>query len=59
VGTAVMSFIIWGVSQFITSLLPFLAVATLLGGVAYILTNLLLGGQEIPRLVRLVRSRAV
>ena len=59
VGTAVMSLVIWGIGQYITSLFPFLAIATLVGGGTYILTNLLLGGQEIPRLIRLIRSRTV
>jgi putative peptidoglycan lipid II flippase len=59
VGTAVMSLVIWGVGQFVTGLFLFLAVATLLGGGSYVLVNLLLGGQEIPRLIRLVRSRSV
>jgi putative peptidoglycan lipid II flippase len=59
VGTAVMALVIWSVGQFVTSLFLFLAIATLLGGGAYVMTNLLLGGQEIPRLIRLVRSRTV
>jgi putative peptidoglycan lipid II flippase len=59
VATAVMSLVIWGVGQSVAGLFPFLAIAALLGGGAYVLTNLLLGGQEIPRLIRLVRARAV
>lgn len=55
--TAVMSLVIWVIGQFISNLFLFLSVATLAGGVVYVIANLLLGGQEIPRLIRLIRAR--
>lgn len=57
VGTAVMSLLILGVRQLITSSILFLLVAALVGVVSYVALNLLLGGKEIPALLRLVRKQ--
>lgn len=52
-----MSLVIVGIGRFITNTLLFLAIGGLVGAVSYLLLNLLLGGQEIPSLIRLIRDR--
>lgn len=56
-GTAVLSLLILGIRQLITSPLPFLLVAGSVGVASYIVLNLLLGGKEIPALLRLIRKQ--
>lgn len=55
--TAVMSAVIVLLSRLIDSQPLFLATATILGTLTYILLNLLLGGQELPTAWRLWRER--
>lgn len=55
--TAGMSLVIIAISRLITAPFLFLAVGTAAGALSYILLNLLLGGQEIPYLLRLVRQQ--
>ena len=57
--TAVMSLLIIGLRQVITSPIFFLFIAGAAGVLSYILLNLLLGGREIPNLLRLVRKQPV
>ncbi|MCA9926478.1 MAG: murein biosynthesis integral membrane protein MurJ [Anaerolineales bacterium] len=57
VGTAVMSGVMLLIGQIIATPLLYLAAAGAAGGVTYILLNLLLGGREIPALLRLVRGQ--
>lgn len=56
-GTAVLTGLILLIGQFITSSLPFLLIGGSVGVVSYVALNLLLGGQEIPTLLRLVRKQ--
>jgi putative peptidoglycan lipid II flippase len=53
--TGGMSLTIIVVNQILTEPLPFLIVGALGGGSIYLLLNLLLGGREIPTLLRLIR----
>lgn len=55
--TAVMSLLIIGLRQVITSPIFFLFIAGASGIISYTLLNLLLGGREIPALLRLVRKQ--
>lgn len=57
VATGIISLIILGVRQVITSSLLFLLVGGTVGTVGYITLNLLLGGKEIPNLLRLIRKQ--
>lgn len=57
VGTAVLTVLILLIRQFISSSILFLLVAGSVGVVSYIASNLLLGGQEIPTLLRLIRKQ--
>ncbi len=54
--TAVMTLLILGIRQLITAPVPFLLVAGVAGVLSYIVLNLLLGGREIPDLIRLIRK---
>jgi putative peptidoglycan lipid II flippase len=56
-GTAVLTVLILVIGQFITATVLYLLVAGSVGVVSYIIVNLLLGGQEIPALLRLVRRQ--
>jgi putative peptidoglycan lipid II flippase len=56
-GTAVLSLVILGLRQLITATLPFLLAAGTVGVVSYVGLNLLLGGKEIPALLRLIRKQ--
>ena len=58
VATAGMSVVIWSIGQLVTVPVLFLAAGVTAGGVTYLLLNLLLGGQEIPSLLRLLRPSA-
>lgn len=55
--TTGMSLVIWGISRLISQPLPFLVVGGAVGIGSYLALNLVLGGQEIPRLWQLVRQR--
>ncbi len=55
--TAGMSLVIWGLGNFVTNPILFLVGGGGGGAMVYIGLNLLLGGQEIPRLVRLLRRQ--
>lgn len=50
-----MALVIWLINNLVTTPLFFLPTAVLAGGGSYLMLNLLLGGQEIPDLLRLVR----
>lgn len=52
-----MAVVILGIGRYITSPLIFLAVGGAAGALVYMGLNLLLGGREIPALIRLVRTR--
>ncbi|MCP4417767.1 MAG: murein biosynthesis integral membrane protein MurJ [Chloroflexi bacterium] len=54
--TAVMTLIILGIRQLIDSSVLFLLMAGSVGVVSYVALNLLLGGREIPSLLRLIRK---
>ncbi len=56
-GTAVLTLLILVVQQFISSTFLFLLVGGSVAVASYIALNLLLGGQEIPALLRLIRKR--
>jgi putative peptidoglycan lipid II flippase len=56
-GTAVLTILILAIGQFITSTLLFLLAAGSIGVASYIVVNLLLGGKEIPDLLRLIRKQ--
>ncbi len=56
VGTAVMSVVMLLVGQVITSPLLYMAVAGITGAITYIGLNLLLGGREIPTLLKMAQS---
>ncbi|MCA9947168.1 MAG: oligosaccharide flippase family protein, partial [Anaerolineales bacterium] len=56
-GTAVLTLLILLLRQFITSAVLFLLIAGSVGVVSYVVLNLLLGGKEIPTLLRLVRQK--
>lgn len=55
--TLVMSGAIWGIGQLISSPILLLGLGGSVGALVYIASHLLLGGPEIPQLVRLLRSR--
>ncbi|MCP4358704.1 MAG: murein biosynthesis integral membrane protein MurJ [Chloroflexi bacterium] len=57
IATIVMSLLIVGLQQIISSNLIFLAVSAAVGSIAYLAVNYLLGGQEIPTLIRIMRKR--
>jgi putative peptidoglycan lipid II flippase len=57
VATAGMSIVIFGLSSFISQPLLLLVVGGLCGMVTYLLLTIILGGEEIPQLIRLIRSR--
>ena len=56
-GTAVLTILILIIQQFITSPVLYLLVAGGVGVISYIIFNLLLGGPEIPALLRLLRKQ--
>ncbi|MAT97392.1 MAG: murein biosynthesis integral membrane protein MurJ [Anaerolineaceae bacterium] len=56
-GTAVLTVLILVIGQFISSTLLYLLVAGSVGAASYIIVNLLLGGKEIPALLRLIRRQ--
>jgi ABC-type anion transport system duplicated permease subunit len=56
-GTAVLTILVLIIRQFITSSFLFLLVAGSVGVGSYIVLNLLLGGKEIPALLRLIRKQ--
>lgn len=56
-GTAVLSGVILGIRPFINSTPLFLLVAGSVGTFSYIALNLLLGGKELPTLLRLIRKQ--
>ena len=45
------------IGQFITSTFLYLLVAGAVGAASYVAVNLLLGGKEIPALLRLIREQ--
>ena len=57
VGTAVLTILILIIGRLITSTMLYLLVAGSVGAASYIAINLLLGGQEIPALLRLIRKQ--
>ncbi len=57
VGTAVMSVVMLFIGLVITSPLLYMAVAGAAGGITYIIINLILGGKEIPLLLKLMREK--
>ncbi len=58
-GTVVLSLIILGLRQLITSPILFLLLSSIFGVTSYVALNLLLGGKEIPTLLRLLRKQPV
>jgi putative peptidoglycan lipid II flippase len=58
VGTAVLTILILVIRPFITSPVLFLLAGGSIGVISYIALNLLLGGQELPTLLRLVRKKS-
>lgn len=56
-GTAVLTILILIIGRLITSTMLYLLVAGSVGAASYIAINLLLGGQEIPALLRLIRKQ--
>ena len=52
-----MGAVIWGISLFITSPLPFLAISLAIGGGIFLLVHWLLGGRELAQLVTLLFAR--
>lgn len=56
-GTAVLTILVLIIRQFITSTILYLLFAGSVGVASYIMVNLLLGGKEIPALLRLIRKR--
>ncbi|GJM40566.1 MAG: putative lipid II flippase MurJ [Ardenticatenaceae bacterium] len=58
-GTAVLTLLILILQQFITNTVLFLIIAGVVGASSYILLNWLLGGKEIPTLLRLIRKQPV
>ncbi len=56
-GTAVLTILIVIIGQFITSTFLYLLVAGAVGAASYVAVNLLLGGKEIPALLRLIREQ--
>ena len=50
-----MALVVWGVGLVVDGRLPLLILGTLTGGVSYLGLNFLLGGREIPDLLRLLR----
>jgi putative peptidoglycan lipid II flippase len=50
-----MAVVVWAVGLVVDGRLPLLILGTLTGGISYLGLNLLLGGQEIPDLLRLLR----
>ena len=58
-GTAVLSLLILIIRPLIASSIIFLLVGGTVGTVSYIILNLLLGGKEIPALLRLLRKQPV
>lgn len=58
VAAAVMGLLIMAIGQVVANTFLFLVIGTTVGLGSYFLVNLLLGGQEIPALIRLVRRRA-
>ena len=58
-GTAVLSLLILIIRPLIASSIIFLLVGGTVGTVSYIILNLLLGGKEIPALLRLLRKQSV
>ena len=50
-----MALVVWGVGLVVDGRLPLLILGTLTGGASYLGLNLLLGGREIPDLMRLLR----
>ena len=57
VATAVMSIVMLLIGQIITAPLLYMVVAGAVGGLTYIVLNLLLGGQELPNLWKLLRAQ--
>ena len=55
--TGGMSIVILGIEQVINGRFLFLFIAAVTGSLTYLILNLLLGGQEIPSLLRLLRKR--
>lgn len=58
VGTAVLTILILVIRPFITSPFLFLLVGGSIGAISYVALNLLLGGQELPTLIRLLRQKS-
>ncbi|MCB8929052.1 MAG: hypothetical protein H6652_25885, partial [Ardenticatenaceae bacterium] len=58
-GTAVLTLLILIIRPLIASSIIFLLVGGTVGTVSYIALNLLLGGKEIPALLRLLRKQPV
>lgn len=56
-GTAVLTVLILVIGRFISSTLLYLLVTGSVGVASYIIVNLLLGGNEIPALLRLIRRQ--
>jgi putative peptidoglycan lipid II flippase len=50
-----MALVVWGIGLVVDGRLPLLILGTVAGGVSYLGLNLLLGGREIPDLLRLLR----
>ena len=50
-----MALVVWAVGLVVDGRLPLLILGTLIGGISYLALNLLLGGREIPDLLRLLR----
>ena len=57
-GTAVLSGLILVIRPFLTSTLLFLLVSGTVGVISYVVVNLLLGGKELPTLLRLIRKKS-
>ena len=55
--TAVMSLVVSLIGRVVTNPLLFLAAGGAAGVLSYLLLNLLLGGKEIPALIRIMRKR--
>lgn len=53
--TAVMSLAVWGVSWLVDGRFLFLGAGAVVGFIVYLAFNMLLGGQEIPNLIRLIK----
>ncbi|MEM7801917.1 MAG: hypothetical protein AAF633_22170, partial [Chloroflexota bacterium] len=57
VAALAMGTVFWGIAQFVTAPLPYLAISLILGGGTFLIVHWLAGGRELVQLVNLLFSR--